>query len=222
MVAPSRSASDTFTFTALIKKEMIVARRDIADTIGAADRLLEVTVNPRHRRILENYRRHAILEICGEWELIFEPDMMVEEPIYHFSITGFDGVVAKGDEVKDVYRMLAETETSVMLVEDEQLWVNDWGFASDSQFVTYERGHNLIEKGFQVEDPSGFYREIQHFVMTWPYDERGRLIGERVYEFKPEHRIEQISEADFITLEDARARLLPLLRPLPELTAAST
>ena len=198
-----------------------MARKDIIETISAADRLLEVTENPRHRRILENYRRHAILEVCGEWEGIFEPDMTVEEPVYYFNITGFDGVVAQGAKaVKDVYRNLAETQTCVMLVENEHLWVDDWGFASDSDFVTYQRGHNLIEKGFEVPDPSGHYREIQHFVMVWPYDNQARLIGERVYEDRPLRRIEQIPSEDFITVDDARARLLPLLRPLPELTAA--
>lgn len=197
-----------------------MARKDIIGTISAADRLLEVTENPRHRRILENYRRHAILEVCAEWEGIFESDMTVEEPVYYFSISGFEGVVANGAQaVKDIYRNLAETQTCVMLVENEHLWVDDWGFASDSDFVTYQRGHNLIDKGFQVEDPDGYYREIQHFVMIWPYDEQARLIGERVYEDKPLHRIERITREEFITLDDARERLLPLLRPLPELAA---
>jgi hypothetical protein len=200
-----------------------LARRDIAETISAADKLLETTENPRHRAILENYRRHAILEIRGEWEAIFAPESMVEEPVYCFSITGFDGVVVDGaDGVKGVYRNLAETQTCVMLVENEHLWVDDWGFASDSNFVTYQRGHNLIDKGFEADDPSGYYREIQHFVMVWPYDARARLFGERVYEDKPLHRIERISREDFITLDDARARLLPLLRPLPELVSTAT
>jgi hypothetical protein len=193
-----------------------MAKCDIASTLSAADKLLETTTNPRHRRILENYRRHAILELCGEWEGIFDADMTVEEPVYYFNITGFDGVIAEGAQaVKDVYRHLAETQTCVMLVENEQLWVNDWGFASDSDFVTYQRGHDLIDKGFDGLDAQGYYREIQHFVMIWPYDEKERLIGERVYEDKPRHRIEQIPVEDFISLEDARARLLPLLRPLP-------
>jgi hypothetical protein len=195
----------------------MLAQNDIIGTISAADRLLEAAENPRHRRILENYRRHAILEVCGEWEAIFAPDMTVEEPVYYFNISGFDGVVANGVQaVKDIYRHLAETQTCVMLVENEHLWVDDWGFASDSDFVTYQRGHNLIEKGFQVADPAGYYREIQHFVMIWPYDEHARLIGERVYENRPLHRIEQITAEEFITVDDARARLLPLLRPLPE------
>jgi hypothetical protein len=196
-------------------------KKDIAVTISAADRLLETTENPLHRRILENYRRHAILEICGEWERIFAPEMSVEHPVYYFNIAGMDGVVADGaDAVKEVYRTLAETQTCVMLVEDEQLWVDDWGFASNSMFVTYQRGHDLIEKGLAVDDPDGYYCEYQHFAMIWPYDERGRMKGEHVYENKALHRIERIAEEDFITVADARARLLPLLRPLPELEPA--
>jgi hypothetical protein len=58
--------------------------------------------------------------------------------------------------------------------------------------------------------------------MIWPYDEHARLIGERVYEDKPLHRIEQITPEEFITVDDARARLLPLLRPLPDLVPEST
>ncbi|WP_051342013.1 hypothetical protein [Pseudonocardia spinosispora] len=192
--------------------------QDIATTISAADRLLATTENPRHRQILENYRRHAILEVCGEWEAIFAPDMMVEHPVYHFNITGLDGVVADGAEaVKAIYRQLAETQTCVMLVEDEQLWVDDWGFASDSTFITYLRGSDAIGKGFEVDDPDGFYREHQHFAMIWPYDEAGRLQGEHVYENKALHGIEPVAAEDFLTVADARARLLPLLRPLPPL-----
>ncbi|MHB8690273.1 MAG: hypothetical protein ACYDHH_03415, partial [Solirubrobacteraceae bacterium] len=179
------------------------------------DRLLETTEHPLHRRILENYRRHAILEICGEWEGIFDPEMCVEHPVYYFNITGMDGLVADGaNAVKEIYRTLAETQTCVMLVEDEQLWVNDWGFASNSMFVTYQGGHDLEAKGFEIDDPDGCYCEYQHFAMIWPYDEQARLKGEHVYENKALHHIEPIPQADFITLDDARARLLPLLRPL--------
>lgn len=198
-------------------------KTDIATTISAADHLLETTENPLHRRILENYRRHAILEICGEWEGIFDPDMMVEHPVYHFNITGMEGVVAEGAAaVKEIYQHLAETQTCVMLVENEQLWVDDWGFASDSTFLTYMRGREAVEKGFEVEDLDGYYREHQHFVMIWPYDESGRLIGEHVYENKSLRRLEAIPAEDFITVEDARARLLPLLRPLPALASGAT
>ena len=66
-----------------------MAKKDIAVTISAADRLLETTTDPLHRQILENYRRHAILEVCGLWEEIFTPEMTVEHPLYCFNVSGF-------------------------------------------------------------------------------------------------------------------------------------
>jgi hypothetical protein len=42
------------------------------------DRLM----NPRSKAILENYRRHANLEVCGLYEQILTPEMTVEHPVY--------------------------------------------------------------------------------------------------------------------------------------------
>jgi len=191
-------------------------RLDPAVTLAAPDRLLETTTDPLHRQILENYRRHAILEITGDWQGIFDEDSCVEEPVYELNVTGYDGVVARGqDEVKAVYRKLAEDDQTVMILTDEVLMVSDWGFASEAFFNTYIRGQNLIEKGIEVEDPDGYYVMRQKFAMLWPYDERGRMIGEHVYENKAFFEIQQIEERDYLTLADVRARLLPLLRPLP-------
>jgi hypothetical protein len=53
---------------------------DIGLNAAAHDRLLETLDNPRHRRIVANYRRHALLEVAGEWEPIFAPDMTIEIP----------------------------------------------------------------------------------------------------------------------------------------------
>ena len=40
----------------------------------------------------------------------------------------------------------------------------------------------------------------------WPYDDRGRLVGEDVLEVAP---------ADVVTVEEAREKLNPLINPLP-------
>ncbi len=189
-------------------------RKDPAVTISAADRLLAVTVNPLHRQILENYRRHAILEVTGNWQDIFAPDMTVPEPTYSFDVTGLDGVKLVGDEVKGFYKSLADQGATVILVEDEQLMVSDWGLASESWFNTYQRGSALTGL-----DPSGYYVTRQRLAMMWPFDSRGRLLGEHVYEAKAFHQVAEVTESSFVTLEDARARLLPLLRPLPKLAS---
>ena len=136
---------------------MTTTRHDPAILISAADRLLETTQNPLHRQILENYRRHAILEVIGEWEGIFDEDSCVEEPVYEFDVTGYDGVVVRGQEaVKAVYRRLSEDDETVMILTDEVLMVSDWGLASEAFFNTYLRGHNLIDKGIEVDGPEGY------------------------------------------------------------------
>jgi len=192
-----------------------VAKKDMAVTISAADRLLERLTDPLHRQIIENYRRHAILEVCGEWEGIFAPDMTVEVPEYYFNFTGMDGVRAVGDEVKEIYRALSTGDATVILVEDENLLVDDWGFASYSFFNHYMRGTNLASRGIHGYDPEGYYVLREQFAMMWPYDGRGRMIGEHVFENKPNQQILEIAPEDFLTVADARARLLPMLRPLP-------
>jgi hypothetical protein len=191
-------------------------KKDIAVTISAADRLLETTTNPLHRQILENYRRHAILEVCGEWQDIFVPEMTVEYPLYYFNVTGFAGYKAEGpEEVQAIYRMLAESGGGVQVVEDERLMVSDWGFASEATFNSYYRGSTLIAVGITVDDADGYFIMRQKYVMLWPYDERGRMIGEQVYENKAFYQLIQIPQEEFLTIEDARTRLLPMLRPLP-------
>ncbi len=191
-----------------------MAKKDIAVTISAATRLLETLENPLHRRIIENYRRHAILEVCGDWEGIFDPEMTVEHPIYYFNIAGWDGVKIEGDQVKDVYKNMAETNTTAIVVEDEQLMVADWGFSSDSIFNTFKRGKDLIDIGITDVEPGGYYNHRQHFAMIWPYDERGRMIGEHVYENRAYGEVVEVPVEDYVTIKDAKERLGALLQPL--------
>ncbi|AII10930.1 hypothetical protein [Rhodococcus opacus] len=195
-----------------------MAKQDITTQIRGIDEFLEQDLAPLHRRIIENYRRHALLEVMGEWEGIFEADMTVPNPVYYFNITGLMGVTVEGaDAVKAVYRQLAEDETSVMLVEDERLAVSDWGFASDSIFNTYLRGWDAPGKGIEVDKPEGYYILRQHFAMIWPYDDQAHLVGERVYENLALQEVIEIPEEEYITLAEAKTVLKPLLRPLTEL-----
>jgi hypothetical protein len=192
-----------------------VAKKDIAVTISAADRLLETTTDPLHRQIIENYRRHAILEVCGDWQDIFTPDMTVEVPEYYFNIAGKDGVRLVGEEVKANYAAMHAADATVILVEDEKLMVDDWGFASYSFFNHYVRGAQVGARGDDSYAPEGYYVVRQQFAMMWPYDERGRMIGEDVYENKANRHVREIAPEDFLTIQDVRQRLLPMLRPLP-------
>ena len=66
-------------------------KHDIRRLTQAADTLLKTATNPRHRQILSNYRRHAMLEVSRRYKEIFTPEMTVEDPFYR--ITSADGVL---------------------------------------------------------------------------------------------------------------------------------
>jgi hypothetical protein len=52
--------------------------------------------------------------------------------------------------------------------------------------------------------------------MIWPYDDRGRLVGEDVWEPDPDQaEITKLDPADVLTTEEAGRLLAPLIEPLP-------
>lgn len=186
-----------------------MAKLDITELTKAADDLLRIVENPLHRQILENYRRHSLLEVTGRWQDIFAPDMTVEHPIYFLNTAGSSVTLDGFDEVSGFYRTLVDTGSNVILLEDEQLAVADWGFATEAVFNTFLRGSALPDA-----DADGFYVIRQRIAMHWPYDHRGRMIGEHVYEHVAQSDILEIPEAEFITQEEADRELTPLIRPL--------
>lgn len=185
-------------------------KHDIRLLTLAADTLLKTTSNPRHRRILENYRRHAMLEVSGRYHEIFTPEMTVEKPFYRVAspvgVVDLDGEAA----VKGFYQSLIDAGTTVMLLEHENIVVSDWGFASEALYHTFMTSKTAAEAGHEVDDPNGKYIESRMICMMWPYDEKGKMIGERVYP-APTATISKCSEEDFITLEKARAAFDPLI-----------
>ncbi len=46
------------------------------------DDLIDTLENPRHRKILINYRRHGLLEVSGRYEELLAPNMTVPHPHY--------------------------------------------------------------------------------------------------------------------------------------------
>jgi hypothetical protein len=190
-----------------------MAKLDITQLTRAADEALEVTDNPLHRQILENYRRHAILETTANWEEIFTPEMTVEHPVYHVHGGGKTDILDGRDAVMSLYAGITAAGTTVMALEDEQIAVADWGFASESFFNIYTPGRSVPDG-----DPDNLYILRTSLAMVWPYDKRGRMIGEHTYPGASE--LIEVTPDDFITLEEARQKLLPRLRPLPTLQQA--
>src|SRR4051812_7997129 len=98
---------------------------DITQTNRAIDRLLERTANPRHRFLLRTFHRHRNLEIAGRYEEIFEPEMTVAEPVYHFHTGRVVRTLAGRDAVRELYALWTMTAECIFYAEDEQLAVGD-------------------------------------------------------------------------------------------------
>ena len=97
-----------------------------------------------------------------------------------------------------------------MLLEHENIVVSDWGFASEALYNTFMTAQAAVENGYDVDDPNGKYIESRWVCMMWPYDEKGRMIGERVYP-APTATLRKCPEDEFVTLENARAAFEPLI-----------
>lgn len=192
---------------------------DISRNVQAHDRLLESLESPLHRKIVENYRRHALLEVMGYWEEIFEPDMTVEHPVYRLNYLGIKQTI-EGEDVKTFYKGMAESGANAIVVTEETIAVCDEGFGNRAYFTHFFRGAQLSEMGYEVDDPEAWYSFTYLLVSFWPYDETGRMIGEWGGDVG-QAVIEKIDESDVVTIEDARAALMPQLRPLSPSVATS-
>jgi hypothetical protein len=194
-----------------------MAKFDIAKVNAGVLQTLEVTENPRHRYLLQAYDRHRLLEIAGRHKEIFTSEMTVKHPVYHFHALGLSTSLEGRDAVENLYREWTETGQCVMYAENEQVAVADNMVASmipaAYQFMP---GHVLRALGFDVDDETAMYLYKAVEEMIWPYDDRGRLLGEDVWEVDPSKaEIIKLDPADVITPQEAAEKLAPLIKPLP-------
>ncbi len=212
-------------------------KHDITKTNIAIERLLETTTNPRHRFLLMAYHRHRFLEIAGRYEEIFAPEMMNPNPAYHVHAGGNNVTLVGQTAIKNLYRTWADTNQSIFYTENEQVAVADSFIASTSIFHQQVSGSALaLNKaasylpGFLSEtivrrvlsrkavtpDENSMYLYSNFLEMIWPYDERGRLVGEDVWEPEPDKaEIVKLDPADVVTTAQAGEKLRPLIKPLP-------
>ena len=183
---------------------------DITRITAATDELLRTVDNPRHRAILSNYRRHALLEVSGRYEEILTPAMTVAHPVYRLT-EGAHAIVLDGrDQVRDFYAGLVAAGAIVMGPVDEELVVADWGFASECMFHHFMPGRLLMDVE-DIDDPEATYVVKHVLAFHWPYDERGLLIGEHVYEDVASRVVEKVAPEDVVTPARARELLAPQL-----------
>lgn len=193
-----------------------VAQLDITKTNVAVRELIEVTENPRHRYLLEAYDRHRNLEHAGRFEEIFAHEMTVESPVYRFKMAGRPPMILEGrEQVEPLYRFWAETNQSIFYNQSETVAVGDWMVASTMVGYQQTLGSALVAAGVEAEEDA-MYLVRGRVAMIWPYDERGRLVGENVWEYdETEHTLIKLNPAEVLTTARAAELLEPLIKPLP-------
>jgi hypothetical protein len=214
-----------------------MAKYDVTKLNVGIEKCLAVTTNPRHRFLLQAYSWHRYLEVAGRYEEIFAPEMMVPNPVYHFHAGGTPADLKGQENVKNLYHMWAETNQSIFFVENEQVAVADnfiastviihqqvWGKALTlgrvashlPSFISERVLKKVLEKKGYKADENAMYLYTNFIEMIWPYDDRGRLIGEDVWEPDPDKAdIVKLDPADVLTTTQSRKLLDPLIKPLP-------
>ncbi|MBA3807507.1 MAG: hypothetical protein H0X28_03795 [Solirubrobacterales bacterium] len=193
-----------------------VGQLDIRETNRAVRELIQDTANPRHRYLLEAYDRHRNLEHAGRFEEIFAPEMTVESPVYRFNLAGQPPMTLEGrEQVEPVYRLWAETNQCIFYNESETIAVGDWMVVSTMVGYQQTLGAALVAGGVDA-DEDAMYLLKGRVAMIWPYDERGRLVGENVWEYDESgHELIKLDAEEILTTARAAELLDPLINPLP-------
>jgi hypothetical protein len=119
------------------------------------------------------------------------------------------------EQVEAIYRDWTETDQCIFYAEDEEVAVGDNMIISRSILYQQIIGSALVELGLEA-DEDAMYLTRSNIAMIWPYDERGRMIGEDVWEYEEAGKdMIKLAPADVLTAEQAGELLEPLIRPLP-------
>lgn len=178
--------------------------------LGNIQRAAEAEADPHRSRILWNYLHHGAFELAGDWERIFTPSMIVEEPHYEMRAGTPEPVVLDGQEAVEEFYAMVETE-NLMLVDDgtHQLFVNDEGLAEFGTTLEFTTGAAILEEGTdfwfyddpEIDDPGATYVKSSRHAMHWPYSEDAQLVGELVYQVEP-FSVEKVDPDAVPTLEE--------------------
>ncbi|MGE4239994.1 hypothetical protein [Ramlibacter sp.] len=186
---------------------------DILQRAPAMEAAIARTTNKRHLAILENYRRHAILEVCGLYEGILAPDMIVPNPVYRFHTPKGTRVIEGMEAVRAEYQSYVDQNTTVIYHTQEHCAVDDDGLYTEYVSHRFFPGKVLLAMGDSIDDPDATYMATLTQSMFWPYDEEARLVEERVYRGN-DRKLHRCEPDEVITMQECRDKLMPLLRPV--------
>jgi hypothetical protein len=139
--------------------------------------------------------------------------------------------------------MWADTDQSIFYVDNEDVAVADTFVASVVQGAQQLTGKSLRQAKLLKHLPHHFSEEIvakalsaknwtaddddiflykYRVEMIWPVDDKGRILGEDVYEPDPDRaEVVKLDRADVLTTQQAAKLLAPIIKPLPAFNEAT-
>ena len=133
--------------------------------------------------------------------------------------------------------MWAETNQCILYAENEQVAVANDYIASTGKLYEQVSGASLkfnkvvsyipgflsrplvakvLKSKGVTPDENSMYLYSNYIEMIWPYDDRGRLVGENVWEPEPEKaEIIKLDRSEVLTVAQAAEKLNTLIKPLP-------
>ena len=177
----------------------------VYDCMTPTAELLKQTTKPLHRAMLLNWWRHVHLEGSGQFDKIIASDMMVDHPVYRVTWGATPAVIEGKEGVLGFYNSVGD---SVLWNSDDWMAVADWGIADELTFHQLAKGSDLRAVGYDVPSDEKIYHVSSRQVFLWPYDERGRVAGEHLYEDSTSLQIEEVDPSEAIT--PARVREIHL------------
>ena len=137
--------------------------------------------------------------------------------MYRFNIIGLPSFKLEGQEaIQAMYHGWAETNQSIFYGEDETLAVGDNMVVSRGTLYQQQLGSALRDERGVDTGTDAMYLMKANIAMIWPYDDRGRMIGEDVWGYDDADRdFIRLDPADVVTTEQAAKLLDPFIKPLP-------
>jgi hypothetical protein len=197
----------------LAPSEQPAPKLDVLAVPREADRLLGIVTDERQRTILENFRRHAMLEVSGRWPEILMPELTCSHPVYRVAEGTTTEVFDGYDAVAGFYRGMTDAGLNLIMPLAERMAVADWGLAFESELAHVVPGAALPLLGVVVDgvDPAATYVLTERVANIWPYDADAKLLGENVFIDIASRNLYLVEPGDVITPDQARQTLEPLL-----------
>lgn len=162
--------------------------------LGNIKRAAEAETDPHRSKILWNYLHHGAFETGGDWERIFEPDMIIDNPQYQIR-DGNEVLMLDGaEDVQGFYKSLVDENLLFIDEGNHELFVNDSGLAEFATEIEIKTGQRILDEenldawyyqDVEIDDPDATYVLKNRHAIFWPYTEDERLIGENIYQIAP-------------------------------------